>query len=88
MSYPNSCKDTQGRLRCGAAVGIGADTLARVTALVEAGVDVITVDSAHGHSLGVINTVRQIKENIPRITSYRWKDCHSRSSKRFNRCWS
>ena len=67
MSYPNSCKDTQGRLRCGAAVGIGADTLARVTALVEAGVDVITVDSAHGHSLGVINTVRQIKETFPEL---------------------
>ncbi|MDE5976854.1 MAG: IMP dehydrogenase [Turicibacter sp.] len=67
MSYPNSCKDNQGRLRCGAAVGIGADTLDRVTALVEAGVDVITVDSAHGHSLGVINTVRQIKETFPKL---------------------
>lgn len=67
MSYPNSCKDAQGRLRCGAAVGIGADTLDRVKALVEAGVDVITVDSAHGHSLGVIHTVRQIKETFPEL---------------------
>ena len=67
MSYPNSCKDNQGRLRCGAAVGISEDTLARVSALVEAGVDVITVDSAHGHSLGVINTVRQIKETFPNL---------------------
>ena len=67
MSYPNSCKDEHGRLRCGAAVGIGADTMERVSALVNAGVDVITVDSAHGHSLGVINTVRQIKEAFPQL---------------------
>lgn len=67
MSYPNSCKDEHGRLRCGAAVGIGLDTMERVSALVNAGVDVITVDSAHGHSLGVINTVRQIKEAFPQL---------------------
>ena len=67
MSYPNSCKDSQGRLRCGAAVGVGADTLDRVAALVDAGVDVITVDSAHGHSVGVIETVRKIKETYPQL---------------------
>ena len=67
MSYPNSCKDEHGRLRCGAAVGIGLDTMERVSALVNAGVDVITVDSAHGHSLGVINTVRKIKEAFPQL---------------------
>ena len=67
MSYPNSCKDIQGRLRCGAAVGIGADTLDRVKALYDAGVDVITVDSAHGHSLGVIDMVRQIKLTFPKL---------------------
>lgn len=67
MSYPNSCEDEHGRLRCGAAVGIGLDTMERVSALVNAGVDVITVDSAHGHSLGVINTVRQIKEAFPQL---------------------
>lgn len=67
MSYPNSCKDALGRLRCGAAVGVGADTLNRVAALVEAGVDVITVDSAHGHSLGVIEMVRQIKTAYPQL---------------------
>ncbi len=67
MSYPNSCKDTQGRLRCGAAVGVGADTLDRVKALVDAGVDVVTVDSAHGHSLGVIDMVRQIKLTFPAL---------------------
>ena len=67
MSYPNSCKDTQGRLRCGAAVGVGADTLDRVKALVDAGVDVVTVDSAHGHSTGVIEMVRQIKLTFPTL---------------------
>ncbi|MGL4337082.1 MAG: IMP dehydrogenase [Turicibacter sp.] len=67
MSYPQSCKDSLGRLRCGAAVGVGADTLNRVAALVEAGVDVVTVDSAHGHSIGVIEMVRQIKTTYPEL---------------------
>ena len=56
--YPLACKDEQGRLRAGAAVGTGADTDARVAALVEAGVDVIVVDTAHGHSKGVIEIGR------------------------------
>lgn len=64
-NYPNACKDSKGRLRCGAAVGIGEDMLARVTALKEAGVDVIAVDSAHGHSKNVINAVKNIKTNFP-----------------------
>ncbi len=63
-AYPNACKDKGGRLRVGAAVGIGPDTLERVKALVEAGVDVITVDSAHGHSVGILKMVRKIKENF------------------------
>ena len=67
VSYPNSCKDEQGRLRCGASVGVGAETLDRVKALVEAGVDVVVVDSAHGHSMGVINTVRLVKEAYPQL---------------------
>ena len=67
MSYPNSCKDAQGRLRCGASVGVGEETIERVAALVEAGVDVVVVDSAHGHSLGVINTVRLVKETFPQL---------------------
>lgn len=67
MSYPNSCKDSQGRLRCGASVGVGEETIERVAALVEAGVDVVVVDSAHGHSLGVINTVRLVKERFPQL---------------------
>jgi IMP dehydrogenase len=65
--YPNACKDEQGRLRVGAAVGAGAGTDERVAALVEAGVDVIIVDTAHGHSQGVIDRVRWVKENYPQV---------------------
>lgn len=62
--YPNACKDSGGRLRVGAAVGVAADTLERVKALIEAGVDLITVDSAHGHSEGILKTVKDIKSNF------------------------
>lgn len=65
--YPNSCKDELGRLRVGAAVGTGAETPARVEALVEAGADVIVVDTAHGHSAGVIERVRWVKQNFPQV---------------------
>ena len=65
ISYPNSCNDEHGRLRVGGAVGIGPDTLDRVRALVEVGVDVIGVDSAHGHSAGVLNVVKLIKAEFP-----------------------
>ncbi|AKG15046.1 IMP dehydrogenase [Moraxella bovoculi] len=64
---PNACKDDKGRLRVGAAVGTGADTEARVEALVGANVDVIIVDTAHGHSKGVIDRVAWIKKNYPNI---------------------
>ena len=64
---PNACKDEQGRLRVGAAVGTGADTQARVEALVAADVDVIVVDTAHGHSRGVIDKVAWVKKNFPHI---------------------
>jgi len=67
VNYPMSCKDEKGRLRCGAAVGVGGDTMDRVRSLVRAGVDVITVDSAHGHSKGVINTVKEIRKEFPRL---------------------
>ncbi|MGL5099065.1 MAG: IMP dehydrogenase, partial [Fusobacteriaceae bacterium] len=67
VEYPNACKDSQGRLRVGGAVGAGADTLERVAALVKAGVDIITVDSAHGHSLGIINIIKAIREKFPNI---------------------
>ncbi|MBJ7539758.1 IMP dehydrogenase [Marinomonas transparens] len=66
-TYPNACKDEEGRLRVGAAVGTGADTEDRVKALSDAGVDVIVVDTAHGHSKGVIDRVRWVKENFPHI---------------------
>ncbi len=65
--FPNANKDSEGRLRVGAAVGTGGDTDERVKALVEAGADVIVVDTAHGHSQGVIDRVRWVKETYPHI---------------------
>ncbi len=65
--YPLACKDEQGRLRVGAAVGTGADTEERVEALVNADVDVIVVDTAHGHSRGVIERVAWVKKNFPQV---------------------
>ena len=67
IQYPNSAKDSHGRLLCGAAVGIGSDLIERVTALVKANVDVVVLDSAHGHSKGVINAVSKIKEVYPEL---------------------
>jgi len=64
-SYPSSCKDHLGRLRAGAAVGVGKDVERRTPALIEAGADVIVVDSAHGHSQGVIEAVRWIRQGFP-----------------------
>jgi len=64
---PNACKDAQGRLRVGAAVGVGAGTEERVAALVEAGVDVILVDTSHGHSQGVLDRVQWVRKNFPDI---------------------
>ena len=66
-SRPNSCRDNLGRLRVGAAVGTSADTMERVTALEENGVDVIVVDTAHGHSKGVIDMVKKIKKTFPKL---------------------
>ena len=63
--YPDSCKDDLGRLRVGAAVGVGADTLERVERLVRAQVDIVVVDTAHGHSRGVLETVRELKASYP-----------------------
>ncbi|MDI9478359.1 MAG: IMP dehydrogenase [Bacillota bacterium] len=63
--FPNAAKDSQGRLLVGAAIGVGGDTIERLAALVEAEVDVIVVDTAHGHSMGVIRTVEKIKEDYP-----------------------
>ena len=66
-SFPDACKDQYGQLRVGASVGTSADTDERVDALVNAGVDVLVVDTAHGHSLNVLNRVRWIKENFPLV---------------------
>lgn len=64
-SYPNACKDEYGRLRVGAAVGVTLDTMERIEALMDVEVDVICVDTAHGHSAGVLDMIRQIKEQFP-----------------------
>jgi IMP dehydrogenase len=66
-SYPNAAKDEEERLRVGAAVGVGADSLDRVDALVDANVDVIVIDTAHGHSRGVIEMVQQTKTKYPKL---------------------
>lgn len=65
--YPQACRDSQERLRVGAAVGVGDGTDERVEALVDAGVDVITVDTAHGHSQGVLDRVAWVKKNFPDV---------------------
>lgn len=65
--YPNAAKDDRGRLRVGAAVGVSRDTLDRAAALVQAHADVLVIDTAHGHSEGVINAVRQLREAYPEI---------------------
>ena len=67
IQYPNSAKDANGRLLVGAAVGIAANTLERVAALVDAKVDVITIDTAHGHSKNVIDVVKEIRAKYPKL---------------------
>ena len=67
LNFPNAARDAAGRLRVGAAVGVGEGTEERVEALVRAGVDAIVVDTAHGHSRGVIERVRWVKQNYPQV---------------------
>ncbi len=67
IKYPLAAKDKMGRLLCGAAVGITANVLERVEALIKVGVDVIVLDSAHGHSENVLNCVRMVKEKFPKV---------------------
>jgi IMP dehydrogenase len=67
VKYPNACKDSLGRLRVGAAIGVGKDTLERAEALVAAHVDVVVVDTAHGHSQGVLDMVRRIRRQYPDV---------------------
>ena len=69
--YPDACKDDLGRLRCGAAIGVGADRVERAQALVDAGVDLIIVDTAHGHSANVLDSIREIKNHFPRDSPHR-----------------
>jgi len=66
-THPNSCKDTYGRLRVAAAVGVIHDTLERVSALVDAGVDAIVIDTAHGHTKGVVEKLKEVKNQFPKL---------------------
>ncbi len=67
IKYPNACKDSLGRLRCGAAVGIARDTVQRAEALVNAHVDVLVIDTAHGHSQGVLDMVSTLRRTFPTV---------------------
>ncbi|MCC6966679.1 MAG: IMP dehydrogenase [Nitrospira sp.] len=67
IKYPNACKDAHGRLRVGAALGVGPDTRDRVDLLVKAGVDVVVVDTAHGHSQAVLDTVKMVRKAYPKL---------------------
>ncbi|MCS6940770.1 MAG: IMP dehydrogenase [Roseiflexus sp.] len=67
IEYPNACKDAQGRLRVGAAIGASGDYLERADALVRVGVDVLAIDTAHGHSKGVLDAVLRIRERYPDV---------------------
>ncbi|WP_313270456.1 IMP dehydrogenase [Epilithonimonas vandammei] len=65
LEYPNANKDQNGRLIVGAGVGVGEDTIERITALVKAGVDIVAIDSAHGHSKGVLDKISEIRKTFP-----------------------
>lgn len=65
IKFPNACKDDLGRLRVGAAIGIAADSMDRASALIKAGADIVVIDTAHGHSKGVIDQVRTVKKHWP-----------------------
>jgi IMP dehydrogenase len=67
IQYPSACKDDRGRLRCGAAVGVGKDTTERAQRLIDAGVDVLVVDSSHGHSQGVLDTLSALKKKFTQV---------------------
>ena len=65
IKYPSACKDSLGRLRCGAAIGVARDAIERAAALVEAGVDVLVIDTAHGHSQNVLDMVQRVRREFP-----------------------
>ncbi len=85
IKYPFSAKDEQGRLLCGAAVGITANCLDRVEALVKSHVDVVVMDSAHGHSANVLRTVRMVKDAYPDLQVVAGNVATGRSSKGIDR---
>ena len=66
--FPNACKDDNGRLRVGAAIGVSEDTIERAAALIDADVDILVVDTAHGHSMGVLKTVESLKSEFPQTS--------------------
>lgn len=68
IQFPHAAKDAQGRLLCGAAVGVSKDTFERTEALVKAGIDCLVIDTAHGHSKGVIDTVKEVRAKYPDLT--------------------
>ncbi|MFC4778901.1 IMP dehydrogenase [Paenibacillus sp. GCM10023252] len=68
IQFPHAAKDKQGRLLCGAAVGISKDTIDRAEALVQAGIDVLVVDSAHGHHINILEAVRKLRDSYPELT--------------------
>lgn len=70
IKYPHSAKDNKGRLLCAAAIGISQDTMDRVRALVDAKVDIISIDTAHGHSMGVLKAIERIREAYPELTLF------------------
>ncbi len=67
IAHPNACKDEQGRLRVGAAIGASGDCMERASALTRVGVDVLVIDTAHGHSQGVLDAVLRIREAFPEV---------------------
>ena len=85
---PLACKDDDAQLCVGAAVGISQNTEARVTALIEAGADVIVADTAHGHSQAVVNKIRWIKKKLPHLATHRWQYSHRGGGFNIGQCRS
>ena len=87
IEFPNAAKDVHGRLLAGAAVGVSKDTMVRIEKLVEAQVDIMVIDTAHGHSEGVLETIRSIRESLPGIRNYCWKRSYRRRCSCIIRSW-
>ena len=76
--FPNAAKDKKGRLLVGAALGVTQNPVEHIEDLVRVGLDVLVIDSAHGHSEKVLSTIREIKKSLSKITNHWWQRCHSR----------